>query len=86
MRAKPNQLTPLKPIENLLEQGSPTFMQLRATSWYRLTLRATSLIHIPEVKFLLNLPSILLLLTEITYDESHHVNAIFKTDPRAPCW
>jgi len=29
----------------LLRQGSPTFLKLRATSWYRFMRRATSLMH-----------------------------------------
>jgi len=32
-------------LENLLEQGSPTFLKMKAISWYRFMRRATSLVH-----------------------------------------
>ena len=38
-----------------LQQGSPTFLKLRATLVCRLMRRATSLMHVSELKMLLNL-------------------------------
>jgi len=62
-----------------LEQGSPTFAKLRATSWVPITARATSLIHTSEEKILLNLP----LINDVNLcDDTHHLNGIFKTGRR----
>ena len=52
----------IAPKREALNQGSPTFLKLWATSWYSIMRRATSLMHTSETKILLNLPSLILVL------------------------
>jgi len=69
-----------------MKQGSPTFLKLTATFWYRFMRRATNLIHI-----LLNkcaqFVSIMLSLIQIKYihqcENTDHVYAIVRTSPLA---
>jgi len=44
---------------------------------------ATSLLHTSEIKILLNLPSIILVLTFVNCEDTDHANFIFRPGPRA---
>jgi len=55
----------------ILQQGSPTFLELRATSWYRFMRRATS--------FMLSL----IIKNIHQCEDTDHVYVIFRTSPRA---
>jgi len=56
-----------------VDQGSPTFLKLRATSC----------VPIQKLKILLNLPSIILLLIFVNCEDIDHANFIFRIGPRA---
>ena len=65
-----------------LHQGSPTFMQLRATSWDQLTLRA-AIVCYTLLKWNLVQFTYYVIINDVNLcDDTHHLNAILKTGPR----
>ena len=72
--------------EHSVDQGSPTFLKLRVTFWYRFMRRADSLIHTLLTKIwsiclnyvIINANSII-----NQCENTDHVHAIIRTSPRA---
>ena len=83
MKAESRGLISWKPAENL-EQGSPTFVKLRANSFVLINAKGYYIgTHFWNLNFAQFSFSYVIINDVNLRDDTHHLNAIFKTAPRA---